>query len=89
MRRTMIVGAVLLALLTSSCVVKTIEGSGNIVTETRHVSGFERISLSNIGVAVLTQGDSEGLCGPGEKMPDNLQNAPAGPWPLRQGRWCK
>lgn len=37
------------------------QGSGNVVKETRPVSGFDRVSLSGIGDVVLTQGDEESL----------------------------
>jgi len=36
-------------------------GSGNITTETRTVSNFDRVILTGIGDLVLIQGDSEGL----------------------------
>jgi hypothetical protein len=37
------------------------QGSGNVVTETRQVSNFERLSLSGLGDVVLTQGNEESL----------------------------
>ena len=61
----------LLALLTGSCLVGTIEGSGNVTTEAREVSGFERVALSNMGRVVLTQGETEGLT---VRADDNLMN---------------
>jgi hypothetical protein len=61
MRRKIVVGLMFMALFTGSCVMRTIEGSGNITTETREASGFERVGLSNMGVVVLTQGETEGL----------------------------
>ncbi len=39
----------------------TTKGSGVLKTETRNVSGFNRISLSLPGVVEIVQGDSEGL----------------------------
>lgn len=36
-------------------------GSGDVVSETRDVSGFDRVSLSGIGDVQLVQGDSEAL----------------------------
>lgn len=36
-------------------------GSGNVITDTRDVSGFDRVNLSGIGDMVLEQGDSEQL----------------------------
>jgi hypothetical protein len=38
-----------------------IKGSGNVVTETRPVSGFNQIELSTIGDAEVVQGDTESL----------------------------
>lgn len=61
MERKLVVSLMLLALFTGSCNMFTIEGSGDITTETREVSGFERVGLSNMGVVVLTQGETEGL----------------------------
>ncbi|MCK4510324.1 DUF2807 domain-containing protein [bacterium] len=61
MERKLVVSLMLLALFTGSCNMLTIEGSGDITTETREVSGFERVGLSNMGVVVLTQGETEGL----------------------------
>lgn len=61
MKRKLVVGLMFLALSAGSCVLGTIEGSGNVTTETRQVSGFDRIALSNMGVVVLTQGETEGL----------------------------
>jgi hypothetical protein len=37
------------------------EGSGNVQTETREVSGFDRVSLSGIGDVTLVQADQESL----------------------------
>ncbi len=42
------------------------KGSGNVVTETRQVSGFDRLSLSGIGDVILVQGDEEKLENEGE-----------------------
>ncbi|MCK5596980.1 MAG: DUF2807 domain-containing protein [Candidatus Eisenbacteria sp.] len=71
MRRKLAVSLMLLALLAGSCIVGTIEGSGNLTTETRQVSGFDRVSLSNIGLVVLTQGETEGLT---VRADDNLMS---------------
>jgi hypothetical protein len=38
-----------------------IRGSGKVVTESRSVSGFKRVSLSGIGDLTLTQGNTESL----------------------------
>ncbi len=41
--------------------VKTVRGSGNVVTEEREVSGFESVALSGVGQVIITQGDEESL----------------------------
>jgi hypothetical protein len=61
MKRNLIAGVMLLALLATSCIGTVIEGSGNVVTETREVRGFDSVALSGIGEVVLTQGETEGL----------------------------
>jgi hypothetical protein len=40
---------------------RTIKGSGNVVTEERDVSGFDRVALSGFGEVIITQGDKESL----------------------------
>ncbi len=37
------------------------QGSGNVTTESRSVSGFDRVVLSGIGDVTITQGDREAL----------------------------
>jgi hypothetical protein len=61
MRRKLAACVLLLAPLAGGCIGTPIEGSGNVVSEARQVSGFEGVALSSIFVAVLTQGDTEGL----------------------------
>ena len=39
----------------------SVRGSGNVVTEGREVSGFDRVALDGMGEIVLTQGDSYSL----------------------------
>ena len=39
----------------------TVKGSGNVVTEQRDVSGFDRIALSGVGKVIITQGETEAL----------------------------
>jgi hypothetical protein len=41
--------------------IRTIEGSGNMVTEERDVSGFDSVALSGFGEVIITQGDKESL----------------------------
>lgn len=54
-----------IALVTGACGIDVNlgvdRGSGNVVTETRDVSGFDRVSLSGIGDVELVQGDREEL----------------------------
>lgn len=61
--RTRIILTVLLLsaaiLSTTACV--SVEGSGNVITETREVSGFSGIDLSGSGDVIITQGAEESL----------------------------
>ena len=41
--------------------VKSLTGSGNIVTEDRPVSDFDQIVLTGLGEMIITQGDTESL----------------------------
>jgi hypothetical protein len=41
--------------------VRVIQGSGNVITETRQVNNFDRIDLSGSGEVIVTQGGSEAL----------------------------
>jgi hypothetical protein len=51
-----------LALLTvPACQVAGVTGSGKIVTESRDVSGFMRVSVAGVGSVVLVQGADEGV----------------------------
>jgi len=50
-----------IALLLSACGVRTIRGSGNVITEERDVSGFDSVILSGYGRVIITQGDEEAL----------------------------
>jgi hypothetical protein len=38
-----------------------VRGSGSVIAEDRPVSGFDRVSLRDIGLVVLTQGDQDAL----------------------------
>ncbi|MBG7610115.1 MAG: DUF2807 domain-containing protein [Anaerolineae bacterium] len=40
---------------------RTIEGSGNLITESRDVSGFDRVNLSGYGQVIVEVGDEESL----------------------------
>lgn len=56
---------VVIALVTGACGLDVNlgvdRGSGNVITQTRDVSGFDRVSLSGIGDVELVQGDREEL----------------------------
>ena len=51
----------LLALLVSGCGFQMVTGSGNIVTQTRNVNGFNSITLAGIGNVYITQGPTESV----------------------------
>ncbi len=51
---------VVLALLITACCA-TIQGSGNVITEPRQVSSFDRVSFSGSGEVIVTQGQHESL----------------------------
>jgi len=58
--------AIVVLLVSSACGVvpvisRTIEGSGNIVTEKRDVSGFDRVTLAGFGEVSIVQGETESL----------------------------
>ena len=48
-------------LFITACGLRTIQGSGDVITESRDVSGFDGISLTGIGRVIITQGDKESL----------------------------
>lgn len=48
----------LVALLVSGCGFQIVTGSGKVVTETREVSNFSRITLAGIGDLYVTQGEN-------------------------------
>lgn len=50
----------LLAILGVGCG-PMVEGSGNVTSETRQVSGFDQVNLAGIGDLYVTQGDAESL----------------------------
>lgn len=55
---------VLPSLLLSACqipFINVVRGSGNVITESREVSGFDEIRLDGAGRLVITQGDTESL----------------------------
>ena len=54
MNRHMLLAIALIALLLSGCALAGVRGSGDIVTETREVSDFDRVSLSGSGEVIIT-----------------------------------
>jgi len=69
-------GLLIIGLLITACGSNTIlgsreviKGSGNVITESREVSGFDGVSHTGIGRVIITQGDTESLT---IKVDDNL-----------------
>ena len=61
-KRLLLVLLVLVAILTvTACNTSIIKGSGNLITETRQVSNFNRIDLSGVGEVIVTQDGNESL----------------------------
>lgn len=64
-KRLLVIPFILLGLVMSACGfsvdVDFDQGSGVVITETRQVSNFDRVSLNGIGDLTLVQGDSESL----------------------------
>ena len=61
-KRLVLVLPVLVSILmVTACNARVIQGSGNVITETRQVSNFDRIDLSGSGEVIVTQGGSEAL----------------------------
>jgi hypothetical protein len=48
-------------LAATACNTRIVRGSGDLITETRQVSGFNRIDLSGSGEVIVTQNGSESL----------------------------
>ena len=51
----------LVILLIVSVACDQISGSGNVITQERPVSGFNKIAMSGSGELIITQGSKEGL----------------------------
>jgi len=51
----------LVALLLSACGIRAVNGSGNIVTESRPVSDFTAVDFSGFGELTIVQGETEAL----------------------------
>ena len=52
---------VLVVLLLGACGLKAVRGSGDLVTESRDVSGFDRIEVHGSGKVIITQDGTESL----------------------------
>jgi hypothetical protein len=50
-----------LVLMLCACSLGAVRGSGKLITESRTVRDFDRVSLSGSGEVILTQGDGESL----------------------------
>jgi hypothetical protein len=68
MRKTVLLIIPLILLLTMACSItfttpeiKDLRGSGNLVTEQREVSGFDRLEFGGVGTMTIRQGDVESL----------------------------
>lgn len=64
MRRGFMVLAVVAMLAVTGCGVmpiRTVSGSGNVVSEVRDVEGFDRVTISGIGTLYIEQGEEESL----------------------------
>jgi hypothetical protein len=49
------------ALLITACGLSYTQGSGNVITEERDVSGFDQVNMSGFGEMIITQGNDESL----------------------------
>ncbi len=62
MKKVLFISLAIIATLTlNACAFSLTQGSGQVVTETRQISGFDQVSLSGIGNLTITQGDKESL----------------------------
>jgi hypothetical protein len=61
MKRTLILGALAATTFAAGCMQPAIEGSGNVVTEARDVSGFNAVAIGGAGVLTITVGSEEAL----------------------------
>jgi hypothetical protein len=61
-KRLVLAMLLLVAILSATaCNLSVTRGSGDLVTETRDVSGFDSIALSGSGEVIITQGEGESL----------------------------
>jgi len=57
----LLVVLILAVFLISACGARYIQGSGNLITEEREVSGFDGLNLAGYGEVIITQSDEESL----------------------------
>ncbi|HSG17503.1 MAG TPA: head GIN domain-containing protein [Anaerolineae bacterium] len=62
-KRGLLLVVIMLAavIVTTACNANIVNGSGDLITETREVSDFDGINLSGSGEVIVTQGDTESL----------------------------
>ena len=62
-KRGLLLVVIMLAavIVTTACNANIVNGSGDLITETREVSDFNGINLSGSGEVIVTQGDTESL----------------------------
>ena len=61
MKKFIVLIGVLLVSLLTACGLIGVRGSGNVISESRSVSNFSRVSLSGSGELIITQGGGESL----------------------------
>jgi len=61
MKRFAVMAVLIAAATAAGCVQATVDGSGNVVTESRDVSGFDAVALGGSGVLTITVGEKEAL----------------------------
>lgn len=61
MKRRFVLMAVLIFVLVLVACQGSTRGSGNVITEERAVSGFDKVALSGVGTVQIIQGDTESL----------------------------
>lgn len=65
MKKRFIILLVVLALALTACGFPvrytTVRGSGNVITQTRRVFGFDAVELSGVGTLIIEQGNTESL----------------------------
>jgi len=60
-RKTVLLVIMVIPLLISACIFSVVRGSGEIDSEERSVSSFNKVELNGVGTLYITQGDEEKL----------------------------